>query len=133
MVHYIWLQGRGRYFRVPYHSLSSLSANSKDEVRQGRCFYREVSYGSTENQISVPSVCEGSRLAELGDGRGFKEKFQIFISLMEFIAYFFHCVRRKSPQFLQKLSFDKNLAEKPNSSVFEMIYGFCSYLRFYDN
>ena len=31
---------------------------------------------------------------------------------MEFIATFFRCVRRTLPQFLQKLSFDKNLAEK---------------------
>ena len=64
----------------------------------------------------------------LGDGRGFEEKFQILISLMEFIASFFHCVRRKSPRFLQKLSFDKNLAEKPKSSDFETISGFCSSL-----
>ena len=64
----------------------------------------------------------------LGDGRGFMEKFQIFISLMDFIATFFHCVRRKSPRFLQKLSFDKKLAEKPKSSVFETISGFCSSL-----
>ena len=64
----------------------------------------------------------------LGDGKGFMEKFQIFISLMEFITTFFHCVKRKSPRFLQKLSFDKNLAEKPKSSVFETISGFCSFL-----
>ena len=62
----------------------------------------------------------------LGDGKGFKEKSQIFISLIEFISSFFHCVRRKSPRFLQKLSFDKNLAEKPKSSDFEMISGFGS-------
>jgi hypothetical protein len=47
---------------------------------------------------------------------------------MEFIAYFFHCARRKSPRFLQKLSFDKKLAEKPKSSDFEMISGFGSSL-----
>jgi hypothetical protein len=76
----------------------------------------------------VPSVCGGSRFARLGDGQGFAEKFQIFISLMEFIANFFHCVRRKSPRFLQKLSFDKNLAKKPKSSIFETISGFCSSL-----
>ena len=73
-------------------------------------------------------VCEGSRFARLGDGRGFMEKFQIFISLMDIIEYFFHCVRRKSPRFLQKLSFDKNLAEKPKSFVFETISGFYSFL-----
>ena len=61
----------------------------------------------------------------LGDGQGFMEKFQIFIALMDFITNFFHCVRRKSPRFLQKLSFDKNLPEKRKSSVFEMISGFC--------
>ena len=87
-----------------------------------------MSYGSTGNRILVPSVCEGSRFARLGDGRGFMENFQIFISLMDFIAAFFHCVKRKSPQFLQKLSFDKNLAEKPKSFDFETIYGFCSSL-----
>ena len=64
----------------------------------------------------------------LADGRGFMEKFQIFIPLMYFIAAFFHCVRRKSPRFLQKMSFDKILAEKPKSSDFETIYGFCSSL-----
>ena len=31
---------------------------------------------------------------------------------MEFIATMFHCVRRNLPRFLQKLSFDKKLAEK---------------------
>jgi hypothetical protein len=76
----------------------------------------------------VPLVCGGSRFARLGDGQGFMEKIKIFISLMDFIETFFHCVRRKSPRFLQKLSFDKNLAEKPKSSVFEMISGFCSSL-----
>ena len=45
---------------------------------------------------------------------------------MYFISPFFHCVRRKSPRFLQKLSFDKNLAEKSKSSDFETIFGFCS-------
>ena len=74
------------------------------------------------------SICEGSRLARLGDGQGFVEKFQFFISLTDFIATFFHCVRKTLPRFLQKLSFDKNLAEKPKSSVFETIFGFCSFL-----
>ena len=64
----------------------------------------------------------------LGDGQGFVENFQFFIPIMEFITYFFHCVRRKSPRFLQKLSFDKKLAEKPKSSDFETISGFCSSL-----
>jgi hypothetical protein len=62
----------------------------------------------------------------LGDGQGFVEKFKIFISLMDFIATFFHCVKRNLPRFLQKLSFDKNLAEKPKSFIFKTIYGFCS-------
>jgi hypothetical protein len=61
----------------------------------------------------------------LGDGQGFMEKFKVFISLMEFIATFFHCVRRTLPRFLQKLSFDKNLVKKPKSSIFETIFGFC--------
>ena len=47
---------------------------------------------------------------------------------MDFITTFFHCVRRTLPRFLQKLSFDKKLAEKPKSSIFEMISGFCSFL-----
>ena len=64
----------------------------------------------------------------MGDGQGFMEKFQDFISLMVFIATFFHCVRGTLPQFLKKLSFDKKLAEKPKSSVFETISGFCSFL-----
>ena len=87
----------------------------------------------TGNQNSVPSVCEGSRFAGLGDGQIFMKKFQNFISLMDFIATFFHCVRRILPRFLQKLSFDKNFAEKPKSSIFEMIFGFCSYLRMDEN
>ena len=62
----------------------------------------------------------------LGDGQGFMKKFQNFISLMNFIATFFHCVRRTLARFLQKLSFDKNLAEKPKSSDFETISRFCS-------
>jgi hypothetical protein len=61
----------------------------------------------------------------LGDGQGFMKKFQKFISLMDFIATFFHCVRRTLPRFLQKPSFDKKLAEKSKSSIFEMIFGFC--------
>ena len=76
----------------------------------------------------MSSVCEGSRFVGLGDGQGFMEKFQDFISLMEFITNFFHCVRRTLPRFLQTLSFDKKLAEKPKSSVFETISGFCSFL-----
>ena len=74
----------------------------------------------------MSSVCEGSRFVRLGDGQGFAEKFQIFISLIYFIAAFFHCVKRKSPRLLQKLSFDKKLVEKPKSLVFETIFGFCS-------
>ena len=76
----------------------------------------------------MPSVCGGSRFARLGDGQGFVEKLQNLISLMDFIATFFHCVRRNLPRFLQKLSFDKNLAEKPKSSFFETIFVFCSSL-----
>ena len=64
----------------------------------------------------------------LGDGQVFVENLQFFISLIYFITTFFHCVKRNLPRFLQKLSFDKNLAEKPKSSVFKMIYGFCSSL-----
>ena len=74
-------------------------------------------------------VCEGSRFMGLGDGQGFMENLKNLISLMDFISSFFHCVRRKSPQLLQKLSFDKNLAEKPKSSDFETISGFCSSLQ----
>jgi hypothetical protein len=76
----------------------------------------------------VPSVCEASRFEGLADGQGFMAKFQYFISLMDFIATFFHRVKRTLPRFLQKLSFDKKLAEKQKSYVFEMIYGFCSFL-----
>ena len=79
----------------------------------------------TGNQISVPSISGVSRFAGLGDGKGFTEKLQVFISLMEFITTFFHCVRQILPQFLRKLSFDTNLAEKPNFSDFETIFGFC--------
>ena len=74
----------------------------------------------------MSSVCGGRGFTRLGDGQGFMEKFQFFISPMDFIATFFHCVRRNLPRFLQKLSFDKNLAEKPKSFVFETISGFFS-------
>ena len=74
------------------------------------------------------SICEGSRFSRLGDGRGFTKKFQILISLMDFIETLFYYVRRTLPRFLQKLSFDKNLDEKPKSSVFETIFGFCSFI-----
>ena len=76
----------------------------------------------------MPSVCEGSRFTGLGDGQGFMEKFQYFISLIDFIPTYFHCVRRTLPRFLQTLSFDKKLAKKPKSSVFEKISGFCSFI-----
>ena len=76
----------------------------------------------------MPSVCGGSRFARLRDGQGFVETFKFFISIMEFIATFFHCVKRNLPRFLQKLSFDKKLAEKPKSFVFERISGFCSFI-----
>ena len=80
------------------------------------------------NQILVSSVCGGSRFAGLGDGQVFITKFKNLISFMDFIATFFHCVRRTLPRFFQKLSFDKNLAEKTKSSDFETISGFCSSL-----
>ena len=64
----------------------------------------------------------------LGDGQGFMEKLNFLISIMDFITTFFHCVRRNLPRFLQKLSFDKNFAEKPKSFVFETISRFCSFL-----
>ena len=64
----------------------------------------------------------------LGDGKGFMKKLKKLISLRYSIKTFFHYVRRTLPRFLQKLSFDKNLAEKPKSSIFEMISGFCSSL-----
>ena len=76
----------------------------------------------------MPSVCGGSRFTRPVDGQGFIEKLKFFISLMDFLAIFFHCVRRTLPRFLQKLSFDKNLAGKPKSSVFETISGFCSFI-----
>ena len=68
-------------------------------------FYEKMDSETTGNQNSVPSVCEGSRFAGLGDGQGFMAKFQDFISLMEFITTFFHCVRRTLPRFLQKTEF----------------------------
>jgi hypothetical protein len=82
----------------------------------------------TGSQNSVPSVCGGSRFARLGDGQGFMKKFQNFISLMDFIATCFHCVRRTLPRFLQKPSSNKNLTENQKSSIFEMISRFCSFL-----
>ena len=87
-----------------------------------------MDFGMTGNRNSVPSVCEGSRFMGLGDGLGFMEKLKFFISLMDFISTFFHCVRRTLPRFLQKLSFDKKLAKKTKSFVFETISGFCSFI-----
>jgi hypothetical protein len=76
----------------------------------------------------VSSICGGSRFTGLEDGQGFMKKFQNLISIMDFIETFFHCFKRTLPRFLQKLSFDKKLAKKPKSSVFETISGFCSFL-----
>ena len=56
------------------------------------------------------------------------EKFQLFISLLDFIETFFHYVRQILLRFLRKLSFDTKLAKKPNFSDFETIFGFCSSL-----
>ena len=67
---------------------------------------------TTRSWNSVSSVCGGSIFVRLGDGKGFIEKFQFFISLIYFIATFFHCVRRTLPRFLQKPSLDKKFAEK---------------------
>ena len=82
----------------------------------------------TESRNSVSLVCGGSRFAGLGNGQGFMKNFQNFISLMDFISTSKHCVRPTLPRFLQKLSFDKKLAEKTKSSVFETISGFCSFI-----
>ena len=76
----------------------------------------------------MQSVCGGSKFVRLGDGQGFMEKFKNLISLLDFIATSFHCVRRNLSRFLPKLSFDKNLVENPKSFVFETISGFCSSL-----
>ena len=82
----------------------------------------------TGNPILVSSVCEGIKFMGLGDDQGLMEKLQDFISLMEFIATFFHCVKRTLPQFLQKQCFETKLAEKPKFSNFETISGFYSSL-----
>jgi hypothetical protein len=50
-----------------------------------------MDYGTTENPILVPSVCGVSRFMGLGDDQGFMEKFQVFISLMDFFAFFSLC------------------------------------------
>ena len=41
--------------------------------------------GTSFRPISVPSVCEGARLARLTEDKILKTKFQIFIPLIEFI------------------------------------------------
>jgi hypothetical protein len=64
----------------------------------------------------------------LGYVQGLMEKLKYFISHMDFITIFFHCIKRTLPRFLQKLSFDKRLAEKPKSFIFKMISRFCSSL-----
>ena len=87
-------------------------------------FCREVNSESTGNRIPVPSVCEGSKLAGLGDVRGFVKKFQVFISLIEFVATSFHCFRRKSPWFLRKLSFDKIWLKNQNPPISKRFLGF---------
>ena len=71
----------------------------------------------------MPSICGGSKFVRLGDGQGFSEKFQIFISLMYFITIFFHYVKRKSPRFLQKLSFDKISLKNQNPLFFKRLLG----------
>ena len=53
----------------------------------------------------MSSVCGGSRFAGLGDCQGFVENFQCFISLMDFIANFFHCVRKNFASIFAKTEF----------------------------
>ena len=77
-----------------------------------------------DRELDFGAVCGGRRFARRGDGRGFAEKFQILISLMEFIGAFFHCVRRKSPRFLQKLSFDKIWLKNQNPMISQRFMGF---------
>jgi len=133
-----WLTVRGRCARVPYRgrerwlgypSAPPSNFQPPEDNRGARVtnfdqFCREVSSGSTGGRIPVPSVCEGSRLAGLGDVRGFIEKFQVFISLIEFFAASFHCFRGKSPRFLQKLSFGKIWLKNQNPPISKRFLGF---------
>jgi hypothetical protein len=72
----------------------------------------------------VSSVCGDSRFARLEDGQGFVEKLKILISLIDFIVDLFHCVRRNSPRFLQKLSFDKIWLKNQNPPFSKRFLGF---------
>ena len=83
--------------------------------------------------ISVSIVCEGVKLAKIGENQNFKSKFQILIPLIDFIAAQTLSFSSKLPRFSKKISIQANLAENLNSPVFEMIFGFCSSLPVDDN
>ena len=59
----------------------------------------------TGNPISVSSVYEVSKFVGLGDGQGFMEKFQVFISLMEFNATFFSLCQENFASIFVKTEF----------------------------
>ena len=49
---------------------------------------------------------------------------------MEFIATFFHCVKRTLPRFLQKLSFDKIWLKNQNPPFSKRFIGFVHFFYF---
>jgi hypothetical protein len=79
--------------------------------------------------ILVPSVCEGARVTRIGEDKILKSKLQILIPVIEFIAAQKVSFSSKLPRFSKNFSFQANLDENSNSSVFETISGFCSSLR----
>ena len=56
------------------------------------------------------------------------KNFEFLYPLCILLELFFTVSEENHLDFLQKLSFDKNLAEKPKSSDFETISTFCSSL-----
>ena len=82
-------------------------------------------FGTSFWPILVPSVCEGARLARLGEDQVFKSKIQILIPLIEFITAQKLSFISKLPRFSRNFKLWANLAENSNSYVFETIYGFC--------
>ena len=85
--------------------------------------------GKSGSPFSVSSVCEARIFSGLGDGQDFKKKFQNFMHLMDFIYAWKHSFSSTLPLFEQNLNSGAKLATNPNFSVFEMIFGFCSYPR----
>ena len=68
-----------------------------------------MSFGMSFRPVLVSLVCEGARLARLGEDKIFKSKFQILIPLIDFIA-------------VKKLSFSSKLPRFSKNSISRQVW-----------